>query len=311
MSSDGSLAAAIQAARDALDGLSVGDALGEQFFGPPDEILSAARDRRLPPAPWRWTDDTLMAASVYEVVAAGREDDQDAYARSFAERYEPDRGHGRATLDLLSAIRHGGNWRGLAPAAFDGRGSWGNGAAMRVGPLGAFHAGDPLGAARAAARQAVVTHAHAEAVDGAVAVAVAASKCAGSRGGPAPAFAELLGATLDHLGAGRTAAGLREALRLGPAADPEAAGAVLGTGDDVAAFDTVPFALWSAASRPDDYEEAFWRAVVALGDRDTTCAIAGAVVAARVGRAGIPDSWLAAREPLPVWVDRLMPDQRP
>jgi ADP-ribosylglycohydrolase len=304
------LATAIEAARDALEGLSVGDALGEQFFGPPDEMRAAVASRRLPAAPWRWTDDTLMAASVFEVVAGGRAADQDAYARSFAERSEPGRGYGPATRDLLSAIGRGGDWRMLAAAAFDGRGSWGNGAAMRVGPLGAFHAGDPAGAARAAARQAVVTHAHAEAVEGAVAVAVTASVCAGSRGGPAPAFGDLLGATLGHLGGGRTAAGLREALRLGPTADPADAGAALGTGDEAAAFDTVPFALWSAACSPDHYEETFWRTVVALGDRDTTCAIAGAVVGARVGRAGIPQEWLAAREPLPAWVDDARPDHR-
>lgn len=179
----------------------------------------------------------------------------------------------------------------------------GNGAAMRVGPLGAFHAGDPAGAARAAARQAVVTHTHAEAMDGAVAVAVAASVCAGSRGDDAPGFAELLGTSLERLGDSRTAAGLRVALRLGPGTDPAAAGAVLGTGAGVAAFDTVPFALWSAACSPDDYEDTFWRTVVLLGDRDTTCAIAGAVVGARMGQTGIPQAWLAAREPLPPWVD--------
>jgi hypothetical protein len=41
-----------------------------------------------------------------------------------------------------------------------------------------------------------------------------------------------------------------------------------------------------------------WTTVTGLGDRDTTCAIAGGVVAMAVGRAGLPASWLAAREPL-------------
>ncbi|MDH6136801.1 hypothetical protein P3T37_006232 [Kitasatospora sp. MAA4] len=35
---------------------------------------------------------------------------------------------------------------------------------------------------------------------------------------------------------------------------------------------------------------------------DTTCAIAGGVVAARTGSAGVPADWLASREPLPDWV---------
>ena len=41
-----------------------------------------------------------------------------------------------------------------------------------------------------------------------------------------------------------------------------------------------------------------WTTVAALGDRDTTCAIVGGILAARVGRAGLPREWLEAREPL-------------
>jgi ADP-ribosylglycohydrolase len=39
--------------------------------------------------------------------------------------------------------------------------------------------------------------------------------------------------------------------------------------------------------------------VSGLGDRDTTCAIVGGIVAARHGVEGIPADWLAARESLP------------
>lgn len=51
----------------------------------------------------------------------------------------------------------------------------GNGAAMRVAPLGAWFADDPAEAARQAALSAEVTHPHPEAVAGAIAVAVAAA----------------------------------------------------------------------------------------------------------------------------------------
>jgi len=66
-------------------------------------------------------------------------------------------------------------------------------------------------------------------------------------------------------------------------------------------LDTVPLALWCAGERLDDYEEALWLTVSALGDRDTTCAIVGGVVAAYTGAGGIPGAWLRAREPLPSW----------
>jgi len=45
-----------------------------------------------------------------------------------------------------------------------------------------------------------------------------------------------------------------------------------------------------------------WATVSALGDRDTTCAIVGGIVACYTGVVGIPPDWLAAREPLPDWI---------
>ena len=47
--------------------------------------------------------------------------------------------------------------------------------------------------------------------------------------------------------------------------------------------------------------DAPWLTVSGLGDRDTTCAIVGGIVACYVGEEGIPAAWLQAREPLPDW----------
>ena len=63
----------------------------------------------------------------------------------------------------------------------------------------------------------------------------------------------------------------------------------------------MPFALWCAARHLDDDEEALGLTVSGLGDRDTTCAIVGGIVACYVGEEGIPVAWLQAREPLPAW----------
>jgi ADP-ribosylglycohydrolase len=52
----------------------------------------------------------------------------------------------------------------------------GNGAAMRIAPLGAWYAGDCRSAVLEAMRSAEVTHTHVEAVLGAAAVAVAAAE---------------------------------------------------------------------------------------------------------------------------------------
>jgi ADP-ribosylglycohydrolase len=45
-----------------------------------------------------------------------------------------------------------------------------------------------------------------------------------------------------------------------------------------------------------DFETALWTTVAGWGDQDTTRAIIGGIVAARLP---VPDEWLARREPLP------------
>ncbi|RYE82181.1 MAG: ADP-ribosylglycohydrolase family protein, partial [Myxococcales bacterium] len=74
----------------------------------------------------------------------------------------------------------------------------------------------------------------------------------------------------------------------------------LGTGYRVSSADTVPFCLFSLVHHLDDYESAFWATVAGLGDRDTTCAIVGGIVALR---AEPPVSWVQTREALPGEID--------
>jgi ADP-ribosylglycohydrolase len=69
----------------------------------------------------------------------------------------------------------------------------------------------------------------------------------------------------------------------------------------ISAQDTVPFALWCAAQHLAAFEEALWLTVVGPGDRDTTCAMVGGIVAAATGVAGLPPEWLRRREPLRDW----------
>ncbi|MFJ6214920.1 ADP-ribosylglycohydrolase family protein [Streptomyces sp. NPDC092296] len=285
-------------ALDSLRGLAAGDAFGAQFFVPGN--LDALRRRALPPAPWPWTDDTEMACSVLAVLRRDGAVGQDALAASFAHHHDFDRGYGPAVNRLLRLVRQGGSWRELAAGLFEGQGSWGNGAAMRVAPLGAWFAADPERAAEQAARSAEVTHAHPEAVAGAVAVAVAAAWAARTRHSD-PAPAALLDAVLELTPAGRVRAGVAEARSLADEPHPEAAAHRLGNGARVSAVDTVPFALWCAARHLRDYEQALWTTSSAGGDVDTTCAIVGGIVAARVGTDGIPARWRSAVEPLPAW----------
>lgn len=282
-------------AQRSLQGLSLGDALGQGFFlGSELAPEALVASRRLPPGPWRVSDDTVQAATLLDVLAATGRVDQDALAGALAEAFlrEPERGYGAVAYWLLHQLAAGRDWREAAREPYGGRGSLGNGAAMRVAPLGAWFAPDLPRAAAEAAAQAAVTHAHPEGQAGAVAVAVAAAQACARPPGPA-----LLEAALAHTPPGAVQAGLARARAL-LGADAREAAAALGDGSLVTAADTVPFALWCAATHPRDLEAALWTALEGLtrpeSDRDTVLAIVGGVVAP--GAKSVPAEWLARRE---------------
>jgi ADP-ribosylglycohydrolase len=283
----------VEQALASLRGLAVGDAFGAQFGLPGDhpDVLA----RKPPPGPWGWTDDTEMACSVYAVLHRHGHLDQDALAASFAEHYDADRGYGSGTERLLNQFLDAESWRDLAPHAFRG-GSWGNGGAMRVAPLGAFHGADLPRVLREAELSSEVTHAHFEGVAGAVAVAVAASLRAVT---PKLGGEALLKGVIPFVPPGQVREMLESAVPLLNATVREAA-ARLGTGRELAAHDTVPFALWIAARHYSSYEEAMWTVAQRAEDVDTIGAIAGGVLAA--GEHHIPSQWVAATEPLPDWI---------
>ena len=338
-------------AHDSLQGLSCGDALGAQFFVPgrvlaPGPDPGDLSDGRWPTAPWPWTDDTEMACTVVtelhdlpETDSAGTDSagtgragiDQDRLALRFAQRCEPYRGYGPGSVVTLHAVRDGVPWRRAAAEAFGGRGSLGNGAAMRVAPLGAYFCGDIDRTVEQAVASAQVTHAHPEGIAGAVAVAAAACVAATARvGSLALAPATMLAAVAEVAPAGVVRNGIMRSIDLLDVAFPQAAYR-LGNGSQATAQDSVPFSLWVAATHLEDYPTAIATCILAGGDVDTTAAMAGGIVAAHTGIGsrtvpdhtpdgapdaadgggrtvtGVPTGWLASREPLPDWMPPIAP----
>ena len=285
-----------------LDGLSVGDAFGQCFFQ--GEAFSVARlqRRQLPPAPWFYTDDTEMALSLVAVLAKSGTIDQGRLARSFAAHYSYDRAYGPSMHRVLARIREGESWESVTASTFEGQGSYGNGAAMRVAPLGAFFADDLARVAEQAAKSAEITHAHPEGVVGAVAVALAAAfawRC--QEAGTRPTHAEFIAQVTERLPPSEVRSKLSLAQAMSSVASLDFPISVLGNGTRLSAPDTVPYALWCCGQTLEDYQEALWLAASAGGDSDTLGAIVGGVVACYVGAAGIPEEWRTRREPLPGW----------
>ena len=282
-----------------LDGLGLGDALGEMLSYQSANAYNRVMQGELPAGPWFHTDDTEMAISTVAVLKSHGVLNQDALARRFARRFErdPDRGYGSMTRIQLREINAGAKWREMAANAFGGQGSMGNGGAMRVAPLGAYFADDLERCADAARASSLVTHTHPEGVAGTVAVAVGAAMAWRMRDGIGAEFApnfisEILRLTpeskvrRDIVLASQTPAEV-------PLNDVAKA---LGNGSLVTAPDTVPFYVWMAAHHPRHFVEAIGKTISVGGDCDTNAAIVGGMVALSAGKASIPGDWLKARE---------------
>lgn len=291
----------INYAKKSLIGLSVGDAFGETFFGEENGVLQRIADRQTAHGEWHFTDDTVMGISIYKILEQFGEIHQDHLAKLFAKNYVNDvyRGYGGTAHSILRSIGDGNDWREVSASAFDGMGSMGNGAAMRAAPIGAFFYDDIEKIKEQAELSAQITHYNEEGIAGAQAVALAAGLALeqklSSRKVTAEEFIEKIFLELPECD---TKYKVRKAVSIPKEANINFVVSVLGNGVKVIAQDTVPFAIWCIAHYRDNYEEALWKAVSALGDRDTICAIVGSVVVLNTGIEAVPNEWIESREPL-------------
>ena len=149
-------------ARGALLGCALGDAIGEVAFAAPDpSALWATIETSEQLA---YTDDTAMSVAVArELVEHAGALDADALGGRFHTAFaaEPWRGYGPGPPKIFQTARHRGRpYAEIAARLHGGQGSLGNGAAMRVAPVGvaARHRADLDELAAISSRP---THAHA------------------------------------------------------------------------------------------------------------------------------------------------------
>lgn len=285
--------------RGALVGTAVGDGIGAPFEGQrgpvsPREIASVELDHR----PLRHTDDTAMTIGLAESLLYVDGLDQDHLALTFTRHWErePGRGYGAGTASLLARLSSGTSWKDAAEAQFNGQGSFGNGAAMRVAPA-ALWAGDPALAADLARRSAVVTHTHPLGIDGAAvqAAAVATALTHPSTGTIDPvAFLAQLRAVADEdlLAQRLDLVGLL--LEEGDVTNEDGR---LGTG--IEAHEAVPTAIYCFLCHPDSFRDTIRFAISLGGDTDTVAAMAGAIAGACLGERAIPVPWVDRTEAAP------------
>ena len=278
-----------------LLGMAIGDALGL-----PVEGLSRRRQHRIyPHALDRYhfllgkgmvSDDTEHACMVAQsLIVSGGDEKQFSHLLGWRLRWWLlgfPAGVGLATLRSIVKL-----WLGF-PSSRSGVFSAGNGAAMRSAILGVCY-GDDAEKLRALVRISTrITHTDPKAEYGALAVAIAAHTARTEAIVTPQVYRKNLAAVLDPEAIefwrlidrviDSTNDGSIESL----AADLGCSGGVSGY-----VYRTVPMVLRVWFEYPDRYREAITQIIRLGGDTDTTAAILGAIVGARVGKSGIPQRW--------------------
>jgi poly(ADP-ribose) glycohydrolase ARH3 len=209
------------------------------------------------------------------------------------------RGYGPGAYGVLLALRGGAPWDEPAAKLFGGQGSFGNGAARRVAPVGAlFHDNLPR-LRRVAEQQATITHTHVLGTQGRH--SPDRRRCRRDAVRP-DTGGQLRRASLFGRGNGNrrpvgavVRRGHNDIGRLLPTRPPgKTVVEVLGNG--IEAHEAVPAAIYAFLAHPDSFEEAVTYAVRLGGDADTIGAMTGAIAGAYHGAAAIPERWLAALE---------------
>ncbi len=281
----------------AMVGSAVGDALGELAFRYPErEKLSAVVERL---DLLRYTDDTAMAIGLAtSLVHKGRLDEQhlgETFHRNFEQ--EPWRGYATGPPTIFSMV--GSMEISYAEAAqrlFGGKGSFGNGAAMRIAPLGLFFHNYPE-VYQLACASAAITHAHPVGKDGAAVQAWAVAQAV-----KLDARVEFLpGVFVRRLAEFARTHEIQEKLGLLETLvneDVSPAIAANQLGQSVAVHESMPFAVYSFLLHPDSFEDCLYCAIMHGGDRDTLGAMAGAISGAYLGIDAIPSGWRCKLENL-------------
>lgn len=280
-----------------LQALALGDSFGEAHFPYRKPPQGGLEKRLLPGGQWNYTDDTAMAISLLRVLKQRHKVDQELLAQYFAESYaeEPHRGYGGGAISLLHKLCLGEPWQKLSQELFGGGGSYGNGAAMRVAPLGAYFSEHLDLCKGEAKRSAVVTHSHQEGIAGAIAIAIATALFISQ---PQLRGAAFLDKVAEYLPKGEVQSGILASKNL-LEKPTEIVAALLGNGQKVSAQDTVPTCLWIAQNYQDNFVEALWQTASIGGDIDTNCAIVAGMLGNRASEQDFATMGWAQCEPLP------------
>lgn len=266
-------------------GSGIGDALGASFEGSCSVIR--IEDVRFK---GKWTDDTHMMIGLSESLIANKGFNGENMSQTFLRNWEkePWRGYGPGPPRVFRMMKSGVPWNVASKQLYGGKGSFGNGAAMRVAPIGLLHYDDAEKLREMAYRSAEITHTHELGKEGAAiqayAVALAVQEKISSLE-PTEFLDRITHFTENKVYKGK----LEKAKALLPVEDRREV--IRNIGNSVEAFNSVPTAIYCFAKNHENYARAVLYAVSLGGDTDTIGAMTGAIAGAYRGEEDIPKSW--------------------
>ena len=271
-------------------GSALGDALGELAFMYPQEELLRSKLEQLSEV--RYTDDTAMALGLAESIINTGCIEEENLGTTFSNNFErePWRGYASGPPTVFAQVKQRNiTYRGAAQSLFGGQGSLGNGAAMRIVPVGLFFykSEDIYEQACVSAR---VTHAHPVGMDGAAVQACAVAQAVTLDPDVALSPEKLAQILIDFSKTPEIQEKMRIVKQLiGQGVLPDAAAKHIGR--TVAVHESMPFAVYSFLRNVQSFEDCIFCAIMNGGDRDTLGAMAGAISGAYLGVEAIPQSW--------------------
>ena len=271
-------------------GSAIGDAIGELAFKFPEkERLCFELEKT---SVLHYTDDTAMLIGLAESIIEEQDVDQQQLGNIFSRnfRQEPWRGYASGPPTIFSMVeRFGVTYTEAARSLFRGAGSLGNGAAMRVAPVGLFfHNSHDL--YQKVSASAEVTHAHPVGIDGAAVQAKAIANVLGlnqeEEFRPTHFILKLIRFARTY--EIRTKIEIVRQLIMSDIPPNVAADRI---GRTVAVHESMPFALYSFLRHPESMEESLYCAILHGGDRDTLGAMTCAISGAYLGIEAVPLIW--------------------
>jgi ADP-ribosyl-[dinitrogen reductase] hydrolase len=279
-----------------LLGTAVGDALGLPYEGltrDRQQVLYPVIDRhQLVFGKGMISDDTEHTCFVAQALIASA-GNVDKFRDDLAGRLQfwllgLPAGIGFATLKAIARL-----WLGFSPQK-SGVFSAGNGAAMRVALLGVCFGGRPEYLREMVQAATRITHRDPKAEYGAMAVAIAAAVASQGKDITPQDYGQLLHDRLPD-----ASAEFFELIEL--AVNSAIAGESaqnftdsIGCREGISGYvyQTVPVVIQTWLRHQANYRDGILEIIRCGGDADTTAAILGGIIGARVGKAGMPRSWL-------------------